>query len=209
MLLLLTACGGDDSAAPAAPQTTTPASPAPTAAPDDATPAPSPRPSEPASPPATGPTTDSWPTDDVSAAFSGAVPPVPTLVALRFGSHPQDGYDRMAFEFSELPGYQIGYRDEIVYDGSGEPVGLPGQAYVQLVFNPAQAHDEAGNSTLASPPVEPVSVGSAAVESYVLNGDFEGYVSIAIGLTTRAGFRVDHFSKDNGNAVVYIDFARP
>lgn len=146
---------------------------------------------------------------DVSAAFPGTAPPVPTLVALRVGSHPEEGYDRMAFEFDELPGYEIGYRDEIVYDGSGEPVDLPGQAFIQLVFTPAQAHDDAGTSTLTAPPVEPVTVGSAALESYVLNGDFEGYVSIALGLTAKAGFRVEHFSKDNGNAVVYIDIARP
>jgi hypothetical protein len=209
VVLLVAACGGDDTTEPAAPQTTTPAVPSPTASPDDATPPPSPPPSEPASPPATAPPTDSWSTDDVSVAFSGTVPPTPTLVALRVGSHPQEGYDRMAFEFSELPGYQVGYREEIVYDGSGEPVALPGEAFLQLVFNPAQAHDDEGNSTLATPPVEPVTVGSAALESYVLNGDFEGYVAIALGLTAESGFRVDHFTDGNGNAVVYIDVARP
>lgn len=206
-VLLLTACGGDDTTEPAAPQTTTAASPSPMT--DDTTPPATPSPSEPTSRPTTGSATESWSTADVSAAFSGTVPPVPTLVALRVGSHPQEGYDRMAFEFDELPGYQVGYRDEIVYDGSGEPVSLPGEAFIQLVFNPAQAHDEAGNPTLAAPPVEPVTFGSAALESYVLNGDFEGYVSIALGLTAKAGFRVEHFTAANGNAVVYIDVARP
>jgi hypothetical protein len=125
------------------------------------------------------------------------------------GSHPDDGYDRVALEFDELPGYEIGYRDDIVYDGSGEPVDLTGSAFIQLVFTPAQAHDDEGNSTIDSPPVEPVDVGFAALESYVLNGDFEGYLSVALGLTGEVGFQVGQFRAANGNTVFYIDLARP
>jgi hypothetical protein len=60
-----------------------------------------------------------------------------------------------------------------------------------------------------SPPVEPVEVGFPALASYVLNGDFEGYVSVALGVTGAAGFRVNHLRKDNGNDVLYIDAAWP
>lgn len=207
--LLGSGCGGNDTAEPAAPATTGPAAsgsatsgpaqPEPTAG--DGTQAPS------AS--VTRPATVDWPTDDVSAPFEGTVPPVPTLIALRVGSHPDDGYDRVALEFDELPGYEIGYRGDVVYDGSGEPVDMPGSAFIQLRFTPAQAHDDEGNSTLDAPPVEPVDVGFAALESYVLNGDFEGYVSIALGLNGELGFRVDHFRAANGNTVFYIDLARP
>jgi hypothetical protein len=207
VVLLLAGCNGDDTAEPAAPETTgpatseaetsEPAAPEPTG--DDGTP----------SAPASGPATIDWPTDDVSAPFEGTAPPVPTLVDLRVGSHPDDGYDRVALEFDELPGYEIGYREDIVYDGSGKPVDLTGSAFIQLVFTPAQAHDDEGNSTLDSPPVEPVDVGFAALESYVLNGDFEGYLSVALGLTGEAGFQVGQFRAANGNAVLYIDLARP
>jgi hypothetical protein len=99
-----------------------------------------------------------WPTADVTVPFSGRVPPVPTLVAIRVGAHPEEGFDRAAFEFEGLPGYQATYQAEIAYDGSGAPVDLDGDAFIQLVFNPAQAHDEAGKSTLQSPPVDPVEV---------------------------------------------------
>jgi len=207
VVLLLTGCSGDDTAesatpeatgpATSEPETSEPAAPEPTG--DDGTP----------SAPESGPATIDWPTDDVSAPFEGTVPPVPTLVDLRVGSHPDDGYDRVALEFDELPGYEIGYRDDIVYDGSGEPVDLTGSAFIQLLFTPAQAHDDEGNSTLDSPPVEPVDVGFAALESYVLNGDFEGYLSVALGLTGEAGFQVGQFRAANGNTVLYIDLARP
>lgn len=209
VVMLVTGCGDDDVAEPAAPETTGPS----TSAPETNEPA-QPEPTgdddtqEPGAP-ATGPATADWPTDDVSAPFEGTVPPVPTLVALRVGSHPEDGYDRVALEFDELPGYEIGYRDDIVYDGSGEPVDMAGSAFIQLLFTPAQAHDDEGNSTIDSPPVEPVDVGFAALESYVLNGDFEGYVSVALGLNGEAGFRVDQFRTANGNTVIYIDLARP
>jgi hypothetical protein len=201
LLLVSPACAGDDTAEPEGPGATTtePASQAPTQSPDEAP--------SPTSPPATSPAGLQWPTDDVSMAFSGTVPPVPTVVGLRVGTHPTAGYDRVAVEFDVLPGYEIGYREDIVYDGSGEPVDLPGQAFIQLLFTPAQAHDDEGNSTLESPPVEPVEVGFTALQSYVLNGDFEGYVSIALGLTGETGYRVDHFRNDNGNDVFYIDVA--
>ena len=137
------------------------------------------------------------------------VPPVPTLVAIRVGAHPEGGYDRAAFEFEGSPGYQVGYRSEIFYDGSGAPVDLEGDAFIQVVFNPAQAHDDAGQSTLSSPPVQPVEVDFATLESYVLNGDFEGYVSVALGLDDKVGFNVEHFQMANGHDVVYVDVARP
>src|SRR5919106_4599972 len=87
--LLLPACGDDDTAEPETPGTTAtvPAIPTPTQSP-----------SEEASPPsleATPTGGESWPTDDVSAAFAGTVPPVPTVVDLRIGSHPGEGFDRL------------------------------------------------------------------------------------------------------------------
>jgi hypothetical protein len=128
---------------------------------------------EPNSSPSQAPTTQpQWPTAAVTVPFGGQVPPVPTLVAIWVGAHPEGGYDRAAFEFEGLPGYQVGYRSEIAYDGSGGPVDLEGDAFIQVVFNPAQAHD-AGQSTLSSPPVQPVEVDFATLESYVLNGDLE------------------------------------
>lgn len=200
-VLLVSGCGGesDGAAQPTANGTatvtvepTSTTSPEPTASP---TQAPTAKPE--------------WPTADVTVPFSGNVPPVPTLVAIRIGAHPEDGFDRAAFEFEGLPGYQARYQAEITYDGSGAPVDLEGDAFLQLIFNPAQAHDDEGNSTLPSPPVDPVEVDFAALEAYVLNGDFEGYVSVALGLAEKVGFNVEQNRTANGHYVIYVDVARP
>lgn len=199
--LLLPACG-DDGADEPSPSPDEPSSTAPSG--EDPT-----SPPEPSDPEPTDEPGGSWPTGDVSAPFTGTVPPVPVLLDVRVGAHPDEGFDRVTLEFDALPGYEIGYEPSIVYDGSGEPVDLSGEAFLQLVFNPAQAHDDSGEPTLDDPPVEPVDVGYAALDSYVLNGDFEGYVSVGLGLTGKVGFQVGSFQQDDGDHVVHVDLARP
>jgi hypothetical protein len=194
-LLAVPACGGDDDGA-TAPSTGPTATVTVTATPS------------PSAPASTAPHRQ-WPTDPVSVPFVGRVPPVPTLSAIRVGAHPEGGYDRVAFDFDRVPGYVVKYQSSIVYDGSGKPVDLLGDAFIQLVFNPAQAHDDSGSSTLAEPPVTPVAANLPALTSYVLNGDFEGYVSVALGLPDKVGFRVGHLRSSSGKMVVFIDLARP
>jgi len=150
-----------------------------------------------------------WPTDDVTVPFRGAVPPVPTLTAIHVGAHPEGGFDRIAFEFEGLPGYRAGYQSEIVYDGSGVPVDLDGDAFLQLVFNPAQAHDEQGRPTLVPASNKQVTVGYPALVAYVVNGDFEGYVSVALGLSAKVGFNIEQFRQADGDYVIYVDVAHP
>lgn len=150
-----------------------------------------------------------WPTDDVTVPFSGAVPPAPTLTAIRVGTHPEGGFDRISFEFDGRPGYRAGYESKIVYDGSGETVDLDGEAFLQLVFNVAQAHDAQGRPTLDPIPDPPVVVGYPALVAYVLNGDFEGYVSVALGLRDKVGFDIEQFRQSDGDYVIYVDAAHP
>jgi hypothetical protein len=142
----------------------------------------------------------------VKKPFTGTAPPVPVLVAIRTGTHPAGGYDRIAYEFKgQAPGYSVQYQPTVSYDGSGAPVKLTGAAFLQVVFNPAQAHNENGESTLSAPPLRPVVVGGRTLRAHVLNGDYEGYVSSALGLTRKAGFRVGHIRKAPGAHVVYVD----
>ncbi|EHR51267.1 hypothetical protein SacmaDRAFT_3031 [Saccharomonospora marina XMU15] len=129
-------------------------------------------------------------------------------MAIRVGAHPANGFDRVALDFRGMPGYRVRYENTVTRDGSGQRVRLPGNAYLQLVFNPAQAHNEQGESTLTSPPVNPVRVGYDELVSYVLNGDYEGYVSLALGLAERNGFVVRQFQRGNGLHTVYVDIAR-
>ncbi|HEV2346000.1 MAG TPA: hypothetical protein VGS97_18010 [Actinocrinis sp.] len=151
----------------------------------------------------------SWPTTATSSPFTGTVPPVPVLVSVRVGAHPEGGYDRISLEFTgQAPGYHVGYVQQVVRDGSGAPVSLPGSAFLQLAFTSAQAHDANGGSTLNPAPTNPVTVGYPELRSYVLNGDFEGTVSVALGLAAQHGFHVSELTKSPTDHVVYIDIAR-
>lgn len=158
---------------------------------------------------AAGGVVPSWPTGPTSSPFAGTVPPVPELVSVRVGTHPEGGYDRISLEFSgQAPGYSVRYVQQVVRDGSGTPVSMPGSAFLQLVFNDAQAHDDSGNPTVPASLKNPVSVGYPELRSYVLNGDFEGYVSVALGLAAPNGFHVSELTKSPTDHVVYVDVAR-
>jgi hypothetical protein len=136
------------------------------------------------------------------------VPPVPVLVSIRAAAHPEGGYDRISFEFSgQVPGYRAGYVPQVVRDGSGAAVSLPGSAFLQLKFTSAQAHDANGNPTLTPSATSPVTVGDPELRSYVLNGDFEGTVSVALGLAAPHGFHVSELTKSPTDHVVYVDVA--
>jgi hypothetical protein len=63
----------------------------------------------------------------------------------------QEGFDRVVFEFAgeSLPGYHLEYVDRPVRQcGSGEPVPLAGDAWLQMRLVPANAHTEAGAPTV-------------------------------------------------------------
>ncbi len=152
-----------------------------------------------------------WLTGPSQQTFAGSVPPVPPLSAIRPGQHPEGSYDRISFDFhgAAAPGYQIGYVSQVVRDGSGAPVTLTGPFYLQLVFSPATAHTDGGGSTLSSPPTNPVATGFAGLTAYVLNGDNEGQVSIALGLATKTGYQI-HTLKGAGDLwTIYVDVPRP
>jgi hypothetical protein len=159
--------------------------------------------------PALGGAVPSWPTTTTSSPFTGVVPPVPVLASIRVGAHPEGGYDRISLEFTgQVPGFRAGYVQKVVRDGSGATVSLPGSAYLQLTFTSAQAHDASGNPTLNPSPTNPITVGYPELRSYVLNGDFEGVVNVALGLAAPNGFHVSELTKSANDHVIYVDVAR-
>ncbi|HXR73162.1 AMIN-like domain-containing (lipo)protein [Actinocrinis sp.] len=150
-----------------------------------------------------------WPTGATSSPFAGSVPPVPEVTSIRVGAHPEGGYDRISLEFTgQAPGFRAGYVAQVIRQGSGAPVSLPGAAFLQLTFSSAQAHDDNGNPTLNPSPTNPVSVSFPELRSYVLNGDFEGTVSVALGLAAQDGFHVSELTKSPTDHVIYVDIAR-
>lgn len=179
MSALVTACG---TPAPASPQATGPASAA-------------------ASPPATTlvASTPGWHTDPVTVTHRPAVPPVPVLTGIRYAGHPEDGYDRIVFDIEGgLPGYSARYVDEVRADPSDRKLSVPGKKYLLIVFTPAQAHRDDGAPTVSGVH----RAGLPMLTAYAVAGDFEGYVSIALGLNARTGYRIGELP-----GRIYIDVA--
>jgi hypothetical protein len=144
-------------------------------------------------------TTAAWSTAPVIVVHHPAVPPVPVITGVRFAGHPEDGYDRFVLDISGgLPGYTARYVTEVRTDGSDQPVKVPGKAFLLLVFTPAQAHTDAGAVTISG--VHPITL--TALKGWAVAGDFEGHVSVALGLAAKAGYRIGELP-----GRIYVDVA--
>jgi hypothetical protein len=122
---------------------------------------------------------------------------VPELASV--ATSERDTYDRVVFTFrGPLPGYQVRYVSRVT-DQAGRRLDLDGQAFLAVVFDPARAHDRAGQASFATADLDP---GAPALRQVRFAGDFEGQVSFGIGLADRGGFRV---SEDRDPSRVVID----
>jgi hypothetical protein len=125
----------------------------------------------------------------------GAVPAgaqsTPVLVDVRAGSHP--GFDRVVFEFEgDVPEHTVSYVDQLVEDGSGNPVSLAGEANLEVVFQGANAHEDDGSPTVSPRRFSP---GLTAVKEVAQTGDFEAVVSYGIGVDRRRPIQVSTLSE--------------
>ena len=121
----------------------------------------------------------------LAAAPAGAQS-IPTLVDVRAGSH--TGHDRLVFEFrGAVPEHRIQYVDQLVEDGSGNPVSVAGAADLEVVFEGANAHEENGSPTISPRRFLP---GLPAVKEVAQIGDFEAVVSYGIGVDQRRPIEV-------------------
>jgi len=125
--------------------------------------------------------------DPVSGTLGnlGTPPPVAQLVDVRVGEHAD--FDRIVFEFSDVgTDYTVDYVNDPTYCGSGEPVELGGEAFLQITLTPAQAHDDAGQSTIGALELSP---GYGAIIAAIQSCDCEGYVTWVVALPARLDFR--------------------
>jgi hypothetical protein len=141
-----------------------------------------------------------WRTTPVDVTRHVTVPPVPVVAVIRTGTHPDCGYDRIVFNIrGRMPGYDIRYVSKVVAGASGAAVAVPGRRYLLVTIHPAQGHLRSGVSTI-SPPSAATSY--PMLRGYAVTGDFEGVVSIAVGLQRATAFRVGLLS-----GRLYIDVA--
>ena len=105
------------------------------------------------------------------------------LEHVRVGRHP--GFDRVVFEFrAGTPAWSAKYVPQVVHDGSGLPVTLPGTAFLHVVFRGTRI-DRAS----AGPPPIVRTPRFATLLQLKEAGDFEGVVSFGLGLRRKVGFR--------------------
>ena len=176
--LLTASCGGSDEPDPAA--------------------APPPAPPPPAE--TTGPTATAEPADPLPGAGTAAVvaegDETTTALLNRVAAAGHEGFDRVVFQFrNALPGYRVEYADPPLYeDGSGDRVAVAGTAFVVVRMERASGFDlETGEGELVYTGPRRISgeqVGTGTVREVVRTGDFEAVLTWAIGLSSRADFRV-------------------
>lgn len=110
------------------------------------------------------------------------------LTAVRTGQ--QDNFDRIVFEFagSQLPNYHVEYVDKPVRScGSGDVVPLRGDAWLEIRFMPANAHNEQGEPTVKTREMAP---NHKVVKELKATCDFEAEVEWVAGLASPNKYRV-------------------
>ncbi|MGH7443866.1 MAG: AMIN-like domain-containing (lipo)protein, partial [Longimicrobiales bacterium] len=120
---------------------------------------------------------------------------VAVLRDLRVATH--DGYDRIVLDFGAdaVPGYRIGYVDQPVRAcGSGEPVELPGDAWLSIRLSPAAAHDESGELTVRN---RDVFAGLPVISGVRAICDFDAVVTWVAGVRVPNTFRVLELTSPN------------
>lgn len=121
----------------------------------------------------------------------------------------QDGFERVAFEFREgTPGYEVQYVDPPVReDGSGDEVEVAGGAVLVIRMTPAAGFDteagDGGEPTYNGP--RRFTPATDVVREIVRTGDFEAYLTWAVGLDRRRAFRVE--VSTSPKPVLFVDIA--
>lgn len=126
-------------------------------------------------------------TQGSSADVASTGPDAPILRDVRIAKH--DGFDRIVFEFDSdgLPQWHVDYIDApMIQCGSGHEMPVAGAAWLQVRFNGANAHTEAGEGT--SGPMRR-SPDLASVREVVRTCDFEAEVAWVVGMAGASAYR--------------------
>lgn len=143
--------------------------------------------------------TSAWQTAPVSVTRQVAVPPVPVVTAVRTARHPGCGYERLVLDISgPLPGYTIRYASTVTADPSGHAITVPGRHFLLITLRPAQAHTSSDAPTIIR---HAQVVGYPMLTGWALASDFEGIVTLAVGLDAVTGIRIGELP-----GRLYIDF---
>jgi len=137
----------------------------------------------------------SFGTQPISVTHSPALPQT-TITSVRTGIH--SGYDRIVIATtSKVSDYQVAYAPRVVSSPKGTVVAVPGRAFLTITV-----HSVAWTAPLPFPAI--ITVNGPELLAAVRTQQFEGYVTIALGLRARTGFRV----AQSGNLLI-VDVQTP
>lgn len=117
-------------------------------------------------------------------------------------------FDRLVIDLNgPVAGYTVRYVPQVTQDGSGFPVPLRGQAFLQVTANaPAYVN---GNATYN--PADPNELsnvsGYQTFRQVAWAGSFEGYSSLGLGVRARLPFRVFTLEGPAAGSRLVIDVA--
>lgn len=106
----------------------------------------------------------------------------------------QEGFDRVVFEFegSAVPGYHVEYVDRpVIQCGSGEPVEVAGDGWLEVRLVPAQAHTEEGRPTAGE---RERRLSLPVIKELQSTCDFEAHVTWVLGVASPNRYRVQELS---------------
>ena len=112
---------------------------------------------------------------------------MPVVVGVRYAAHSGEGYDRIVVDIrGALPGYSVQYVNQVRADPSDLPVAVPGRRFLLIDLTPAEAHENDGSELVTGVH----RLGLPMMRGCAVVGDYEGHVSIAIGLDDVVGYRI-------------------
>jgi hypothetical protein len=129
------------------------------------------------------------------------------VVNVRTGQH--YCFDRLVIDLKgPVKGYTVRYVPQVVQDGSGTPIPLRGQAFLQITVN-APAYDDAGKSTYNPANKNELSnvTGYQTFRQVAWAGSFEGYSSLGVGVRARLPFRVLSLPGPDAGSRLIVDVA--
>lgn len=125
-----------------------------------------------------------------------------TLESVTAARHAE--FDRVVWRLSEMPGVHLEYIDRPVREcGSGHPVALPGDGWLEVRLEPARAHTEEGRPTV---PQRRIEARLPVVLEIVRTCDFEAVVTWVVAVGSPEPFRL--LQLDDPSRIV-VDIRHP
>ncbi|MFF4263167.1 hypothetical protein ACFY7Y_06865 [Streptomyces virginiae] len=110
----------------------------------------------------------------------------PLVVNARWAGHPT--YDRIVIDLQGSgSAVTVTPVPQLVYDGSGKPVPLPGKYFLEIRLHPAAAHNDAGQNVYQGPKLQKINL--SKLKGIALTGDYEGYVTFGAAFDTLPYYR--------------------